>query len=321
MTGLKEVYKTLAEVYQNKCYVGLAVEANSDFFINNKGCLRMVYGTIENHFLFNYHISKLCPKKPKENVAIMLRLGMYCIKFMDSLEVFTVTNEICKLAKELGKDGVVGYLNAVLRKYSSIMDTLPDNELDKYSVIYNRPLWLIKRYIKEYGKENAVKIISQKGTEKTHIRPSLLFGKAAFLEYLRKNKIDFTSTEFGALVNDVSALKPLLNGGKCTVQSLSSIKICQPLKADKGLILDACAAPGGKSVYLAERLDGTVYACDTYPHRLSLINNYARRMNCKNIKVVEADATIYNKDWQEKFDYILLDVPCIFQNVPWTFVF
>ena len=73
-------------------------------------------------------------------------------------------------------------------------------------------------------------------------------------------------------------------------------------------ILDCCAAPGGKSVYLAER-GYDVTACDIYPHRVELIDSYAHRMKAK-VNSVLADATVNNKEWESKFDVVYADVPC-----------
>jgi 16S rRNA (cytosine967-C5)-methyltransferase len=78
---------------------------------------------------------------------------------------------------------------------------------------------------------------------------------------------------------------------------------------NSGKILDVCAAPGGKSVYLSELGDYDITACDVHPHRVKLIDSYARTMGAK-IKTVTNDATVHNTEWQDKFDAVICDVPC-----------
>jgi 16S rRNA (cytosine967-C5)-methyltransferase len=75
-------------------------------------------------------------------------------------------------------------------------------------------------------------------------------------------------------------------------------------------VLDACAAPGGKSVYISELTSATVLASDIHPHRVELIKKYALRMGADNVKAEVRDAAIFDPTLQETFDYILADVPC-----------
>ena len=74
-------------------------------------------------------------------------------------------------------------------------------------------------------------------------------------------------------------------------------------------VLDLCAAPGGKSVYLAQLVGCVPIACDIHEHRLNLIRSYANRMGVK-VDAVENDACVFREDWSEKFDCVICDVPC-----------
>ena len=94
------------------------------------------------------------------------------------------------------------------------------------------------------------------------------------------------------------------------VQGLPSIITCNVLGADKGKVLDVCAAPGGKSVYLAQNSNLDVFSCDIYAHRLDLVKKYARNYDIHNIHFCLQDGTIINDNWIDKFDYVLCDVPC-----------
>ena len=96
--------------------------------------------------------------------------------------------------------------------------------------------------------------------------------------------------------------------GIYTFQSIGSVAICD-MVGNGNALLDACAAPGGKSVNLADKFD-TVTSFELHEHRVELIKDYARRMNKTNITVVCKDSSIYDEEYSEKFDAVLCDVPC-----------
>jgi 16S rRNA (cytosine967-C5)-methyltransferase len=96
--------------------------------------------------------------------------------------------------------------------------------------------------------------------------------------------------------------------GDYTFQSIGSVAICNAIAPCDNL-LDACAAPGGKSVYLAEKCK-SVTACELHEHRVSLIADYATRLGASNVTPVQADSTIFNPDYENAFDAVLCDVPC-----------
>ena len=103
----------------------------------------------------------------------------------------------------------------------------------------------------------------------------------------------------------------LNSAGKVTIQSKTSMLTCEELHPDNGdQILDLCAAPGGKSVYMAELASCAVTACDIHPHRVELIESYKRRLGVENVKTLVHDATKENKAFIDKFDKVLCDVPC-----------
>ena len=90
---------------------------------------------------------------------------------------------------------------------------------------------------------------------------------------------------------------------------MPSIITCNVLGADHGKVLDVCAAPGGKSVYLAQNKNIEVYACDIHKHRVELIKKYAESVGV-NIKTCVQDATLKVDKWCGQFDFVMCDVPC-----------
>ena len=98
------------------------------------------------------------------------------------------------------------------------------------------------------------------------------------------------------------------------MQDESAGLTCLVLNPKEGqMVLDACSAPGGKTTYMAEIMKntGNIKAWDVYEHRINLINENANRLGLKNINTSINDASIYNEAYKEKFDKILLDVPCL----------
>jgi len=309
MKGLVEAYHVLCDVYTNGSFVGEAVKKHSLF--SDPASLRVVYGTIENHFLYEYKISCLTKKTPKKSLSILLKMGMYLIDHMDDMPDYAAVDEVVKLTKSIGKAPLAGFVNAVLRQYVSAgNDFFPTDETEALALRSNRPLWLVKRYITECGKERAIRILSAKGTDQTHLRPSITFGQDALRHYLEENAIEYCETECGFLVSKVGKVSELLREGKVTVMSLGSIKISSSVPTDCRELLDMCAAPGGKSVYLAERINGTIIACDLYPHRVKLIRSYAERMHVRNIQMIVMDHTLFEPSFEGRFTSVLLDAPC-----------
>lgn len=119
-------------------------------------------------------------------------------------------------------------------------------------------------------------------------------------------------TEYGYYVCH-NTLKKLNNidNSLFTVQSLGSMAVCMAADVQDGdKVLDVCAAPGGKSVFLSQLAKISLISCDIHPHRLELINSYKSRMGENNIEVILNDATKFIPQWERRFDVVLCDVPC-----------
>ena len=309
MKNLSEAYHALCDVYIRGSYVGEAVKEHA--LSADAALLRIVYGTIEHHFLYEYRLSRLVEKPPKKYVAVLLKMVMYLVDYMDGMPNYTAVNETVNLAQCVGKSGVAGFVNAVLRRYLKIgRSMLPKDETELLSVKTNRPVWLVKRYIEECGIERATAILTAKGSVQTHVRPSAKFGQDALRAYLEEKEISYEETPYGFNLTRVGKLAELLHSGKATVMSVGSIEICNAVPKSEGELLDMCAAPGGKSVYLAERRDGKVLATDLHSHRVDLICAYAKRMGVENVEASVKDHTVYDPAYEGRFSVVLLDAPC-----------
>ncbi|MDE5592932.1 MAG: hypothetical protein K2I75_03260 [Clostridiales bacterium] len=260
------------------------------------------YGVLDNNVRLEKLISELCEKRPDKNSTVVLKIGMYYCNYAD-MPSYAAVNRGVELAKAVG--ACSGFINAVLKK--SIGHTPKFNsELEKFSYTYNTPQWLCKQIIIDYGEAKAASILGAVLPQKTHVRPV-------------KNRItqtEFTNavegcelTEYGCYVD--RAAQDKLEAGTYAVQSTSSIRAVNTyIKGfSGGDVLDLCAAPGGKSVYLSELGDFKITACDVYPHKLDLMRGYAKKLGAK-INVALNDATVLNQDFIGKFDIVIADCPC-----------
>ena len=308
MSALVEAYRALSDIYLKGSWIGEAVKHNGAL-LADKGAYRLVYAVVEREFLAEYRIARLCERSPKSAVKILLKMGM-CLLDEFNMPDYAAVNQIAETAKKVGKGGVCGFVNAVLRRYAKegreLYPTDPDELL---SVKSNRPLWLVRRYKRELGAAAEARL-TEKSTVKTHVRPSFAFGAEEFKKVLEQRNVPFEQTAYGFYIGEVGAVSDLINEGKATVMSWSSLAVCANIPYDGGAILDLCAAPGGKSVYLAEKFGAEVTACDLYEHRVSLIEKYAARMKVSTVKPMVWDSRLLREEWKGAFPVVLLDAPC-----------
>ncbi len=309
-------YRALDAIYRQDAYLSIVMnEAAPKLKVEDKAIVtRIVNGVIERHFEFSYMLEMLCKKPPKAVVKVILRLGMYLIKYMDSIPDYAAVNEVVELTKTLGKTELAGLVNAVLKRYLSIKDSLPISGVTRLAIDNNIPLWLAKKYIADYGEDKGLRHITAKSSRLTHIRNnSRYLSKDDLKKFLIDNSIEYKPTESGYLIGATDAVAELLDAGKATVQALGSMTIARALtpRPIKGAILDVCASPGGKAVYLSElNKDAKVLALDVHPHRVALIQSYAKRMGATNVNAELHDGTLFNPEWQDAFDAVLVDAPC-----------
>ena len=308
MKALVEAYHALSDIYLKGSWIGEAIK-RYDALLSDKGAYRLVYAVVEREFLSEYRISRLTEKAPKMAVKLLLKMGM-TLSDEFSMPDYAAVSAVVETAKKVGKAGVCGFLNAVLRRYvREGKDLYPSDPDQRLSVLSNRPLWLVKRYEKELGQEAEERLLA-KPTVKTHVRPALGFGCDALRDILTQRNVAFEQTEYGFYIGEVGVLSDLLKEGRATVMSYGSLDVCANVPYTGGTILDLCAAPGGKSVFLAEKFGAEVVSCDVYEHRVELIRKYAQRMNVPTVKPTVWDGTVLKEEWKQSFPTVLLDAPC-----------
>lgn len=297
-------YRILFLVYSEGAFLK---QAMSDVFIEEKNrahTTKICYGVLDRDIEFEYAFKVLCDKRPKQAVRIILKIAMYSLKYLKTAP-YAVVDTAVELIKKLGKGGTAGFVNAFLHKYISKQIPLPENEIEKLSVEYSYPVFAVKRLIGDYGTETAKEIMNS-DSEMTTVR----FNSDADGEkYLTERRWEFQKTPF----KNTFFVKGFkrdedFDKGIYTFQSIGSVAICDMVESGENL-LDACAAPGGKSVHLADKFS-SVTSCELHPHRVKLIEEYAERMKKTNIVAINADSSVFDERFENKFDAVLCDVPC-----------
>ncbi len=297
-------YNVLTSVYGKGAFLKQALSDTVVRESSRSHLNKICYGVLDKDITLSYVISKLCPKNPKLPVRVILKIGLYSIIYLKT-PPHAVTDTCVELAKKLGKGGMAGFINAVLRAYLRNGVNIEEKGIKSLSIKYSYPEFLVKKVIENYGLKMAEDILSY-DDENTFIRFNIgVDGK----EFLTKNNIDYTPTPFSDtyLVKGYKMDEHFYDG-TYTFQSVGSVAICD-IVGSGDTLLDCCSAPGGKSVCLADKFK-KVIACEYHMHRCNLISSYARRMNKTNIEIVNTDSTVFCEKYNNSFDVVLCDAPC-----------
>ena len=285
----------------------------------------LVYGTLENQLKIDYALDRLMDHPTREPVQRdILRMGAYQILFLDRVPDSAAVDEAVKLTRAMGMEAACGFINAVLRNLSRGKDEIawPDREADLMgylSVMGSMPRWLVEKLMAAYGPEEAGRVILYR--EEEHpvcVRPNFMRLSDDEFEKLLEEKgwraerglAPHAWLIYGA--GDLAADADY-RAGRFSIQGQSSMLAAEALEARPGMkVLDACAAPGGKSAYLCEQmqLTGRVYAWELHEKRAQLLEGVRRRLGLDNLRISVRDALDFRPDLEGTLDGVLLDAPC-----------
>ena len=281
---------------------------------------RLCEGTLERMLELDAIInrcSKVPVKKMKPVIRNLLRLSVYQLKYMDQIPDSAVCNEAVKLAQKKGFYSLKGFVNGVLR---NIARKLPDMKFEDLSIQYSTPKWIVDQWISEYGEEKATQMLADQYRDKpTTIRVNLSKISrdelAARLEEVGAQVQTVEEADCALAISGYDYLRalPSFREGFFQVQDVSSMKaalMADPREGD--YCIDVCAAPGGKSLHLADLMHGTgmVEARDLTEYKVGLIEENIERTAAQNIRAVQMDATVLDEASVEKADVVLADIPC-----------
>jgi len=256
----------------------------------------------------------------------LLRLGLYQIFWLDRIPPHAAVHETVEQAKRSGYTGQAGFINALLRGYlreaDEIKKILADMKISQPALGWSHPEWLVEKWRKNFGDEKTRQLLEWNNTPpKTFARVNALKTDAAkLIERWREENVeyDFCTRDWTGenLAFELKAHPPLnrlasLRDGWFYVQDPSTL-LAPALLAPQAVenILDACAAPGGKTTFLAQLMNnaGKITACDIEPNRLKLVRENCARLGVTNVQMPLP--AIINPQSVPLYDRILIDAPC-----------
>ena len=312
----------LEDVFVNQAYSNIALNKHlkgSQLSVADKGLVtEIVYGTVARKLTLEWYLSHFIEDRDKLDnwLYILLLMSAYQVRFLDKIPDHAVVNEAVELAK-VRKKGSEKLVNAVLRRilregWPDIASIKRKNKRD--SIAYSLPVWLVSKLKEEYGEERAQAIFeSLLVRNKASIRVTDLSRKEEIKTVLEASDSPLAAS---GLVKEQGhfAGHDLFLEGAITIQDESSQLVAPTLdlQGDEE-VLDACAAPGGKTAHMASYLtSGRVTALDLYDHKLDLIQENAQRLGVADrVQTQKLDARkVHEFFGRDSFDKILVDAPC-----------
>lgn len=288
---------------------------------------RVTEGTLEHMIEIDYIInqfSNVKVNKMKPVIRCILRSAVYQLKYMDFVPDAAVCNEAVKLAEKKGIRTLKGFVNGVLRNIARNLDniTYPDktDDINFLSIRYSMPVWILKQWLACYDKETVEKMLEDFLKEKpTTIRCNLnIMSKEELKQSLEKEGVHVENHPYLPYALWISSYDYLADlesfrEGAFYVQDISSMLVAHIADPkENAVVIDVCAAPGGKSLHIAELLHGSgqVEARDLTDYKVGLIQENIFRSGASNIEAVKWDATVLDEASVEKADIVVADLPC-----------
>lgn len=256
------------------------------------------------------------------NVKNSMRVALYQILFLDKVPDYAAVNESVEFVKKLQGEKSANLTNAVLRNIIRNKDGIrfPDKKKDTVnylSAFYSHPNWLVKRWVNRFGKEFTQNLLIANNKRPKHtLRINKLKTNPDELKTLL-SEVGLNHSE-GKYIEDYLQLSTLTNitnweyfkKGYFSIQDESTGMACKILDAKPGMkVLDLCAAPGGKTTFIADRMknEGEIVALDKFESRLDIFNKNIERLGITNVRAIAKDALEFD---EKDFDRVLADVPC-----------
>ena len=279
----------------------------------------LVYGILQRDITLEYVIeqySSIKIKKISKYILIILKIGLYQILYMDKIPESAAVDECVKLAKKYGFKSS-GFVNGVLRSFlrNEKKISFPTDKIEKAAAENSFPKMLAEEWINRFGYDFACELMkSLNEIAPMCVRVNLLKTDKekmlAQLENAEAGKISPSAIYTkGFDVGTSSEYKE----GLITPQDEAAMLACEILAPKKGdVVIDLCAAPGGKTTYIAQLMEnkGKILAFDIHEHKIQLITENAKRLGIDIISAYEGNSSEYNENYRECADCVLADVPC-----------
>ncbi len=285
----------------------------------------LVLGVLRHRERIHYALTR-CLREPMANlppaIRIVLQIGAFQILDLDRIPAPVAVSEAVTMARRHGHTGTARLVNAVLRRLAAEgAPAPPDRQADPIghlSVVHSHPRWLLARWVARWGFDEA------RAQAEANTRPApstlrvntLMMKPDAALAALRDRSL---RAEPGVLPEairvDGSLVQrlPMIDEGLCIPQDEAAMLVSVAVAPPPGsVVIDACAAPGGKTTHLAALLQnhGRVLACDVHPRKLEALAHRAAAMGATCVEAHHLDAREIGRRWPEQADAVLVDAPC-----------
>lgn len=341
MNAREAAAKTVIEIIDKKTPSHVAIAAmlrkNEAWNAQERGfAKRITDGTVRYLIPIDYLLdafSKTPVKKMKPWLRAVLRVSVFQLMFCEDVPASAACNEAVKLAKQYGFGSLGGFVNAVLRNISrkgkeKLEKGMEVSAEEALRLKYSLPLWLIRQWIRDYGLDTAEKIAAA-GTGDSKLTVRCNISKVKPEELIESLKNDGVTAESALYAENAYHLYgcdgieklEAFRKGWFQIQDESSVLAGQVAGIRGGeQVLDLCAAPGGKSLHIADLLaanerngageKGKLEARDVSEQKLALIRENLVRLGFENVTLVCADATVFDAEKEESADLVIADVPC-----------
>lgn len=332
MSSRQLAFLALQDIYENKAYTDIALDRilkAKQVQSKDKSLIsELVYGIVRRKRTLDSLINQLGTKKARQqppNLRIILHIGLYQLRYLNHIPPSAAVNTSVELTKINGMKKLAGVVNGILRKYLRKSEQndpliLPSNSITKLGILHSFPDWIIKIFSTQLDIEEVEKLC-------------IYFNQPPHI-HLRINPLKTTTETVKNLLLDIGikvenipnlpqCLKligkvgninqlPGFNDGLYSIQDSSATLVSHFLNPQPGeTIIDACAAPGGKTTHIAELIqdNGIIIACDRLEKRLRKVTENAQRLHLKSIKIQSGDSSTL-KEFKNQADRVLVDAPC-----------
>jgi 16S rRNA (cytosine967-C5)-methyltransferase len=319
----------LETIEKNQAYSNLllnsTIEKNEISKVDVGLLTEIVYGTLQRKMTLDYYLKPFIEKNKKLQswVVNLLRITVYQMVYLDKIPDRAAIFEAVEIAKHRGHKGIASLVNGVLRNIQRnglpSLDAITD-PAERIAIETSHPFWLVKRWISQFGEEKTREMCE------VNLTAPLQTGRVNLTRITREECIGLLEDEgydvepSPIIPEAIKCLRGNLASSKAfsygllTIQDESSMLAAYALGIkEEEVILDACAAPGGKSSHIAEKLgnSGKVISLDLHEHKVKLIKNNAQRLGLENIEAMKMDSREVGQHFaKDSVDRILLDAPC-----------
>src|SRR5256712_12749363 len=284
----------------------------------------LIYGTLRHQARLDWTISgalRYALDDLPPRIRAILRTATYQLFFLERVPARAIVHEAVQLARRYGHAGTAALVNAVLRRLADQGERpLPDESDPAARIVveYSHPRWLVDRWLQRFGTRDAIALC------RTNNTPAPIFARVnrlraspdAVIAELAASGVVATPTMLAEglrLQGPFEVRHRLTESGVLTVQDLGAMVVAHLLDPQPGeTIIDACAAPGGKTTHIAERMadQGRVIACDIHPGKAQAMHRRLTHLGLQSVEVVVQDARKLGETLPQVADRVLVDAPC-----------